>query len=254
MSFDFDMDKMKDPAFRSAMLSKVNNMAKLANEKLSCDPACERQRKLDTLKQKLDRAAEVKKDIPNIFNKAEKNYYIFAKGAPYYDEMMESRYEATANDIMKKRGNEHKQQMDILQEELTSYINGTLYEQNINDLLVKYEQEDKSYKLNTLKMKNNISISDRQSLYEDAETVKKTRTRNILFFIYYFVVFVFLVYLVARKRYKEIKLLVIFAIMLAFPFINTYIITKINYTINMIKSYSSDVYLDNNSNTSYDPV
>jgi hypothetical protein len=88
MSFDFDMGKMKDPAFRSEMMAKVNNMAKLANAKLSCDPECERQRKLKTLKQKLDRATEVKKDIPNIFNKAEKNYYVFAKCAPYYDELM----------------------------------------------------------------------------------------------------------------------------------------------------------------------
>ena len=249
--FDLDMGKMKDPAFRAKMMGKVNSMAKLATDKLMCDPACQFQRKSEELKKKMVRAEEVQKDIPSIFKKREKDYYVFTKGIPYYENMMEERYDATGREILGKMLKKHKQQMAFLHEELQSYASGTLYEQNISDLWNKYQKEEKAYKMATLKMKNNIAISDRQSSYEDIETEKKKKTRNIVLFIYYFIVFVFLVYLIAKNRYTEIKLWVIFVFLLAFPILKTYILNSGISMKEKIKSYINNVYLDDEDNCSY---
>mgnify|MGYP006110243511 CR=1 FL=1 len=139
--FNLDMGKMSDPAFRDSMFSQVNGMMKLAKDKLMCDPACQFQRKSEELKRKLDKAGKVKIDIPSIYKRREKDYYVFTKGVPYYDNMMEERYEATARQLVQKMFKKHREQMKVLREELHSYASGTLYEQNIRDLWVKYQNE-----------------------------------------------------------------------------------------------------------------
>lgn len=245
--FDFDLGKMKDPDFRAKMMSKVNDLTKLATEKLKCDPACEFKKESEALKAKMDRAAKVKKNIPSIYSKRERAYYVFTKGEPYYDEMLEKRYEATGKHLLKAMTHKHTVQMQILREELRAYASGTLYEQNIRDLWKKYEREEKLYKLSNLKMQNNIAISDRQASYEDDETVKKTSTRNILMSIYYFIVFIFLVYLIAKKRYTEIKLVVIFVVLLIYPFAKTYALKSGMSVQNRVKAYFNDVYLDDDN-------
>ena len=242
--FNLDMGKMSDPAFRDSMFSQVNGMMKLAKDKLMCDPACQFQRKSEELKRKLDKAGKVKVDIPSIYKRREKDYYVFTKGVPYYDNMMEERYEATARQLVQKMFKKHREQMKILREELHSYASGTLYEQNIRDLWVKYQNEEKMYKLTTLKMENNIAISDRQSSYEDAETIRIKKTRNIVMFIYYFIVFVFLVYLIAKKRYREMKLWVVFVFLLIYPILKTYALKKGTSIKDKVKAYFNNVYLD----------
>lgn len=242
--FNLDMGKMSDPAFRDAMFSQVNGMVKLATDKLMCDPACQYQRKSEELKRKLDKAATVKTNIPSIYKRREKDYYVFTKGVPYYDNMMEDRYEATARQLVQKMFKKHREQMRVLREELQSYASGTLYEQNIRDLWVKYQKEEKMYRLATLNMENNIAISDRQSSYEDAETVKIKQTRNIVMFIYYSIVFMFLVYLVAKKRYMEIKLWVVFVFLLIYPVLKTYALKQGTSIKDKVKAYFNNVYLD----------
>ena len=248
--FDLSMGKMKDPAFRASMIAQVNGMVKMATDKLMCDDACQFERKSNELKQKMDRAAEVKKDIPDIYQEREKDYYVFTKGLPYYQDMMEHRYEATGKEILKKMLKEHKDQMEELRSELRNYANGTLYEQNIRDLWKKYQKEEKLYTLATLKMRNNISISDRESSYEDVETTKMKGYRKIVFVIYYFIAFVFLVYLIAKKRYKEMKIWIVFFIILIFPFIKTFMLKQGMSLQDRIKAYINNVYLDDDDDCS----
>lgn len=248
--FDFNMGKMKDPAFRASMISQVNGMVKLATDRLMCDESCQFEKKSAELKRKMDRASEVKKDIPTIYNKREKDYYVFTKGSPYYQNMMEERYEARGKEILTKMLRNHKDEMKELRDELQSYASGTLYEQNIRDLWKKYAREEKAYKLTTLKMKNNISISDRQSSYEDAETQKKKKTRNILFFIYYFIVFIFLVYLIAKRRFKEMKLWGVFIFLLFFPIIKSFMLKKGTSLHDKVKAYFNNVYLEDDDDCS----
>ena len=259
--FKIDMGKMNDPNFRASVVSQVNGMISLASDKLLCDDACQFERKANELKQKWERAGEVKQDIPTIYTKREKDYIVFTKGIPYYNEMMADRYEATGKEILKKMLEKHKFQMKLLQEELETYANGTLYEQNIRDLWKKYQQEEKKYKLATLKMKNNISISDRQSAYEDAETEKLKKTRNIVFFIYCFIVFVFLVYFIAKKRYTDKKIWLVLIFLLIFPFIKTLMLKSGTSIKDRIKSYFNNVYLEDdcddcedNENTNHNPA
>lgn len=242
--FKIDMGKMNDPNFRASMISQVNGMMSLASDKLMCDDACQFERKSNELKQKWERAGEVKQDIPTIYTKREKDYIVFTKGVPYYNEMMENRYEATGKEILKKMLEKHKFQMKLLQEELETYANGTLYEQNIRDLWLKYKKEEKMYKLATLKMKNNISISDRQSSYEDAETKKIKKTLNIVSFIYWFIVFVFLVYFIAKKRYTDVKIWLVFIFLLIFPIIKTFMLKSGTSVKDRIKAYFNNVYLE----------
>jgi hypothetical protein len=248
--FDLNMGKMKDPAFRASMIAQVNGMVKMATDKLMCDDACQFERKSAELKKKMDRAREVKKDIPDIYSEREKDYYVFTKGLPYYQEMMEQRYEATGKEILKKMLKDHKDQMEDLRDELQNYASGTLYEQNIRDLWKKYEREEKMYQLATLKMKNNISISDRQSSYEDVETAKMKGYRKTVFIIYYFIAFIILVYLIAKKRYTEIKIWIVFLFILIFPFIKTFMLKQGMSLQDRIKAYINNVYLDNDDDCS----
>lgn len=260
--FNIDMGKMNDPEFRASMISQVNGIVKLASDKLMCDDACQYEKKANELKQKWVKAGEVKEDIPTIYNEREKDYIVFTKGVPYYDNMMELRYEATAKEILKKMLAKHKYQMKLLNEELQLYTNGTLYEENIRDLWKKYQKEEKMYKLSTLRMKNNISMSDRQSAYEDAETEKLKNTRNIVLFIYCFIVFIFLVYLIAKKRYTEKKLWIVFIFLLIFPFIKTLMLKSGTSVKDRVKSYFNNVYLeddcddcdDNDENNRHSPT
>jgi len=245
--FELNMGKMNDPAFRASMASQVNNMVKLATDKIMCDDACQFERKSAELKKRMDRAGEIKKDIPNIFNNREKEYYVFTKGMPFYQDMMQQRYEATGKEILAKMLKTHKDAMKELNDELQTYANGTLYEQNIRDLWKKYEREEKAYKLATLNMKNNINISNRQTSYGNAETQKRKKTRNTVMFIYYFIVFIFLVYLIAKKRYNEIKLWGVFVFLLVFPIIKSVMLKKGTSLKDRIKSYFNDVFLDDDN-------
>lgn len=243
-NLNINMGKLNDPKISSKMLAHVNNIVQLAHEKLTCDDACQFERKSNELKEKYERAAEVKQNIPTIYNEREKDYIVFTKGVPYYDNMMEHRYEAAGRESLNEMLIIHKHQMKILHEELENYANGTLYEQNISDLWKKYEQEEKLLKLATLKMQNNIAISDRETSYEDVENTKITKYRNIALFLYCFVLFVFLVLLIAKGRYMEIKLWVVFICLVLFPFIKTILLKSGTTFKNNVKSLVNNVYLE----------
>ena len=63
-------------------------------------------------------------------------------------------------------------------------------------------------------------------------------------FIYYFIAFVFLVYLIAKKRYTEIKLWVVFVFLLIYPILKTYALKKGTSIKDKVKAYFNNVYLD----------
>lgn len=246
MTFNIDFGKLSDPEYQGQAFSQVNNLTQKLVEQVTCDKQCQFDRKAESLKKKLDRATELKKKAPTMVKNAEKNYYVFVKGEPYYEDMLESRFAATAQEMKRKFLEKHKKQMEFLREEVQNYESATIYEENMRDLWKQYEKEEKELALKTKKLENVINVSDREAAIQDNEVNSQTNVHKIFFVIYYFCVFVFLVFIVAKKRYNEPLLWLAFVVLLFFPYVKAFLLSSGTTLKDKIKAYFSNVYLEEN--------
>lgn len=246
MSFDIDMGRLGDPAFRAQALNQVQTLTQAVSDNVLCDSECKREKKIQTLREKYEKAKRVKKNIPTIYRDAERDYLVFSKGEPYYNEVLEERYKATAQQILKEYLKKHRIQMESLDNELDLYSSGVLYEQNMRDLWKRYEREEKMLRLKKAKLNNEISVSNRESSYEDASRDRQEMIKKIVLSIYYFIVFIFLVYIIAKKRFNEPILWLAFVVLLFFPYVKAFLLEKGASLKDTITAYFNNVYLQEN--------
>ena len=100
--------------------------------------------------------------------------------------------------------------------------------------------------LKKAKLNNEISVSNRESSYEDSSRDKQENVKKIVLSIYYFIVFIFLVYIIAKKRYNEPLLWLAFVVLIFFPYVKAFLLEKGTSLKDRISAYFSNVYLQEN--------
>jgi chromosome segregation ATPase len=215
----------------------INKFIDFANETISCGPSCQRERKIQKLKEKYETIKSNYNNGEERIAEAKKEYLIYAKGDVYYYQMLR---EQNKNKAMKN--------MDKKQINYEKKINELRRIERNNNILNTNLQQLQGYYDNLEKENNNITdkinefekivyTSDRKAYYENEE-LKDIKSKNLVYKIIYFLILTILaIYIVLiKKDYKKITLIKLF-IYLILPFIGLFVINKVLLLFNYILSY-----------------
>ena len=218
--------------------NKINSLVELAKERLMCDSACQKEKKSAELKKKFATAQTNLKDAPEEVSLAEKNYYVFAKGYPAYEDMLFDRYSKTAEELKTKSVHKHKNFMQEVDTYISDYKAETIYSKRMRELLKVRTEENKRLRR---EIENDIAVvqtNDRRVTYEDEELGSAESTRKVLSYVYYLLLVLWILMgdFFPKARYSSLKTWGLIVVYIVFPFVLNKIV-QLTYSITGQISY-----------------
>jgi hypothetical protein len=210
-------------------MNKLNGMLTNLQSLMVCDTECRKRKHADLLKKKWNDAKDIKKNINQNIEDAEKKYFSFVEGEFGYKQALLERYKKIAEKNKTDSVEAHELYLKELNRQLSSYTALSDTYKKIIELKDIRENENK-HLLDTIdKETAHIQTNDRRVVYEDWDTQQLGTIHSFLFYIYYISLIIFLVYgpLFREKMYKK-PLYVIYIITLV---ILPYLIQKISILI-----------------------
>ena len=168
---------------------------------------------------------------------AEKNFFTWAEGDSGWNERLLERYTKTADNLRRKSIKEHNEVIKLLKTLLAKYRSQTIYIQRMNELYKVRLNENKKLKgiLN-----NEISstlTNDRRVAYEEHEFYGLDTFRNIIKYLYFGLLIVFIIFgnFFKDALYKDPKVWIGILLYIVFPFILSFIPIGIFYIVEKIR-------------------
>jgi hypothetical protein len=203
-------------------MANFNDFLTKANMTLSCDSECQKNKNILQLKQKyLDAqtnvtSASAQEQI------AYKNYIVYSEGTGAYNDKLVTKLREKANiisDTYTKQFEENFKNTEIL---LGTYEGLLTNFNNIVDLYVNYTKENIKF-INNNKIKiSDIQTNHRKTFYEDQNIDRLKLINNILFYLFYLILILFIVFsFIYPSNYSiSYKIVIVFLLGL-YPFIST---------------------------------
>jgi hypothetical protein len=227
--------------------NNINDILTKLNNKISCDSSCQRQKKIDDLKNKWMNAEQRGANSEEEIEQAKMNYYLYAGGENAYNEVKNSEYAQSASDYSSDATNEMNQLQYEMNDSLDRYVYNTEHVQSLNELYeIKVKKNGEIE--NKIDEYNKITFtSQRKIVYENHDMNRIQTYHKIIIFLYYGL---FLYYLVdgnffADKLYKDRIMVSVFLFYLLFPFILKFVVRKLFDLANAI-SYAFNNKLHKN--------
>jgi hypothetical protein len=210
-------------------MNKLNGMLTNLQSLMVCDTECRKRKHADLLKKKWNDAKNIKKNINQNIEDAEKKYFSFVEGDFGYKQALLERYKKIAEKNKTDSVEAHENYLKELNTQLSSYTALSDTYKKIIELKEIRENENKHLLDRIDKETAHIQTNDRRVVYEDWDTQQLGTIHSFLFYIYYISLVVFLVYgpIFREKMYKK-PLYVIYIIVLV---ILPYLIQKISILI-----------------------
>ena len=228
----------------------IADITNLVQDQLVCGPECRQERQTDELKNTWLTAKKNLTDGPTTVALAEKNYYEFTKGEPYYENMLLERYEKNAEMLKKKSITKHKDFVKELKSLLAEYKGEAVYASRMQELLKIRLKENKKFKKDIDDYKAQIETSDRKTWYEIQQNDDIKWSNTIIRFMYYALLIIYIIFgsFLTRKEYMNWKVWVIIGLYILFPFIVYWLTVQIFNIYGSISQYfktkgPKDVYL-----------
>ena len=210
-------------------LNKLNSFIESANNIISCDSECQRNKTIQELKNKLETAESNLTLAAPEFEIAKRNYYTYISGQSGYMELIEKELEEKADVFVKLFKDSYETEISKIKTQLDTY-NGLLINfRNIVDLYKQYKKENKDLFEELKEETNDILTNDRKTYYENQEIDGLNSTYYyILCVIYYIIVGCFFVFsLIYPSTFNWKARLFILVIFIILPFISTILLGKI---------------------------
>ena len=210
-------------------LNKLNSFIESANNIISCDSECQRNKTIQELKNKLETAESNLTLAAPEFEIAKRNYYTYISGQSGYMELIEKELEEKADVFVKLFKDSYETEISKIKTQLDTY-NGLLINfRNIVDLYKQYKKENKDLFEELKEETNDILTNDRKTYYENQQIDGLNSTYYyILCVIYYLIVGCFFVFsLIYPSTFNWKVRLFILVIFFILPFISTILLGKI---------------------------
>jgi hypothetical protein len=148
-------------------LDKFNSLMNQASQAMSCGSECQRKNTIDSLKQKVLSAKSNLATAPEQVQSSTKNYLLFAKGQPAYNEYLDKTLEEKATQIATKFKKNFNGEVNKALSNIKIYIGLLINLKNVVDLYAKYKLENieliKKLKDNT----SDVLTNERKTYYQD---------------------------------------------------------------------------------------
>jgi hypothetical protein len=206
-------------------INKLNSFIDNANNAISCDAECQRNKTAEELKkQYLESKSNLTLAEPN-FELAQKKYYTYISGKSGYDNLMEKQLTTQADLFVTEFKNNYNTEINKINTQLYTYNGLVINVNNIVDLYNKYKRENiallKELKYDT----NDILTNDRKTYYEDQQIDGLNIYYYVLCVIYIIVMICFIIF--KFKSPNRMKHIFIFVLFLILFFISTWLLGKI---------------------------
>jgi len=204
----------------------ITNLIQQINKDVMCGPACQKQKKLDELMEKMNKAERTQEDAPYNLESAKKNYYTYKDGESGYIQKMRIEYRKAAQQEMKQESADFQAKADTVEQQINQVEAQDLYIRNMNDLLQTYITENQRLTKEIDSIESVLATDNRRAFYLGQKWSWETYVGWALKIIYAIVIAIFVLYYVLYMgRYTNRKLLITSVVLIFFPFVLNYIFT-----------------------------
>lgn len=186
---------------------------------LTCGPTCQRENKINELRQKYLDAQTNKLTAPQQVVNAEKDYYTFAEGTAAYDTIRTKELQDQANKLgglMQENFIDEIYNIEML---IKMYNIMLIDADNTLELYNDYEESIIELNDEITGTKTTVVTNDRKTYYESQEIINVKFWQRIMLFIYYLLVIVFFLGIfLANSSYGFFKKFGIFLLLALYPF------------------------------------
>lgn len=223
---------------------QLTDLLEQSTNALMCGPNCQKEKKMEELKQKYLDAETNLKSAPMKLEQSKKQYYEEAKGVPFYNAMQEKELTKRAEEISNKLQNTFDKEVRDAKT-MNSYLKtAQINSQYTVDLLKEYSQKRHDMKKDVVKTHGSILTNDRKTYYETDATHRLKQWYSFLWYIYYIMfIMVFLIFLYVPINMTIFKKLIILLLVIFYPYFIYPLIQKIYHLMMaFVNSFPKNVY------------
>lgn len=237
-------------ALLSKQLMANGDITKLLNTALEvavCGPECQKQQISDQLKQKLQDAEYNEQTAPLRLEKAKKYYYVYTKGRPYYDRMIEKELEEKGESMAQKIAKMFNEEVQNARAMNAFFNTSQLNSENTIELYNEYVKKNAEMREIIKGSRGDVLTNDRKTYYETEALERLKLWQKFMMYIYWILVVTYCVTIFISpsnlSKKQQIGLVVFFVL---YPFfIHTVVMFFYDYFTTMfIKNTDTNVYLD----------
>jgi hypothetical protein len=225
---------------------KLNALLEKSANAITCGPDCQREKIKEELKKKYQDAKTNLQTAPIQLENSKKNYYVFAEGRPFYDEMLEKELKKKA-DIMGKMIADNFRDEIINAKTMNTYYNTQLINSDhTKELYAVYLEKNKVIQDGIKNHHADVLTNDRKTYYETEALEELKNWHTFFWYFYYLVVMpIFTFALIAKSSLHFVIRLIIETIMLAYPYYIDYVMRSIyRFFHSLWKQLPKNVYND----------
>ena len=168
-------------------LSQFNAFLQKATDAITCNSECQRNRRIDTLKQKFVNAQTNIASANNQLQVAEKNYVTFSEGEGVYNDLLEQQLQEKADLISVKFQENFDKETNQVVRQIETYEGILINFKNVVDLYFHYKKENIKLFNKLKKETNNVLTNERKSYYINQES------DNLTYFYFYFLLIIYII-------------------------------------------------------------
>lgn len=245
-----NMNKEQTAALLSKQLmanGDINKLLSSAMETVMCGPECQKQQISDQLKQKLDDAQYNEQTAPLRLEKAKKYYYVYTKGRPYYDRMIEKELDERGESVVQQIAEKFKEEVQNAKAMNSFFNTSQLNSENTIELYNEYVKKNVEMREIIKESRGDVLTNDRKTYYETEALERVKLWQKFIMSIYWILVVTYCVTIFispSNLSKKQQFALVVFFVL--YPFvIHKVVMFLYNYFTTMfIKNTDTNVYLD----------
>lgn len=208
----------------------LNKLVAQMTAKINCGPSCQKDKKSQELKQKYEIAKENLREAPENLAEARKNYFSFAYGNKFNNELKKKEATVEVNKDSKEKTKQFNNIGNQIKNLLNDYEVVSVSVKNTKDLLSKISEENNNLKNKIDDETETSATSDRRVFYEQQYISWIDYYLNWLKKIYWYAFAIFVIIFIYFRQYTNYRNLLLIIFFMSLPYI---INTGINQLITL---------------------
>lgn len=199
---------------QAEMARSINAMLEQLNAMSACGPNCQRERKIQELKQAYDQALKNDKNEGKSLNEARKNYFTYAFGEKYYQEKEREILSKVADDHIKKLNTKHNNLVSEIKRQKKQKVDNEIAFDRMEQLQTKYVTSNDKL-LNTMDNREAVVETSQRKVYYTTQKMDRLQFYQKLVSIFLkILLFVSFFYFIYKKKYVSLVIILVYYLLM----------------------------------------
>ena len=199
---------------QAEMARSINAMLEQLNAMSACGPNCQRERKIQELKQAYDQALKNDKNEGKSLNEARKNYFTYAFGEKYYQEKEREILSKVADDHIKKLNTKHNNLVSEIKRQKKQKVDNEIAFDRMEQLQTKYVTSNDKL-LNTMDNREAVVETSQRKVYYTTQKMDRLQFYQKLVSIFLkILLFVSFFYFIYKKKNVSLVIILVYYLLM----------------------------------------